>query len=185
MGNLNEARSRAAESLSLSRRVEVMGPASLAYAQAGDIDRAKAMADELERKYPRDTLVNKGAVPLTRAAIEISRDNPARAIEILEQASSIELGDLSIVYTRGRAYLLLHRGREAAEEFQKIVDHPGLTTINPLGALAHVGLARACVLQGDTVKARAEYEYFLNLWKDADPDIPIYQQARAEYAKLQ
>ena len=89
------------------------------------------------------------------------------------------------VYVRGLSYLRLHRGAEAAAEFRKITDHPGYIGPNTVTALAHLGLARAHALQDDATKARAEYEYFLNLWKDADPDIPIYQKAKAEYARLQ
>jgi eukaryotic-like serine/threonine-protein kinase len=88
------------------------------------------------------------------------------------------------VYVRGQGYLRLHQGSEAAAEFQKFLDHRGTVVNNPLGALAHLGLARAYTLQGDTTRARAAYQDFLRLWKDADPDIPILQQANAEYAKL-
>jgi len=86
---------------------------------------------------------------------------------------------------RGEAYLAAHQGTEATAEFQKIIDHPGVVTNEPIGALAHVGLARAYAMQGDATKARAAYQDFLTLWKDADPDIPILKQAKAEYAKLQ
>src|SRR5271169_3909381 len=89
------------------------------------------------------------------------------------------------VFVRGHAYLAAHQGTEAAAEFQKILDHPGAVTTEPIGALAHLGLARAYVLQGDTAKAKASYQDFLTLWKDADPDIPILRQAKAEYANLQ
>ena len=89
------------------------------------------------------------------------------------------------VFVRGEAYLAAYKGGEAAAEFQKILDHRGLVLNQPIGALAHLGLGRAYVLQGDTVKAKAAYQDFLSLWKDADPDIPVLRQAKAEYTKLQ
>jgi tetratricopeptide (TPR) repeat protein len=88
------------------------------------------------------------------------------------------------IYLRGQAYLMLYNGSAAAAEFQKMIDHRGIVLNFPLGALAHLGLARAYALAGDTAKARTAYQDFLTLWKDADPDIPILQQAKAEYARL-
>ena len=122
------------------------------------------------------------------SAIEINRNNPSKTIELLETVSPYELGaidGLYSVYLRGLAYLLLRQGNEAATEFQKISDHRGVVGNEHIGALARLGLARAYVLQGDTTKARAVYQDFLTLWKDADPDIPILKEAKAEYAKLQ
>ena len=127
-------------------------------------------------------------LPTIRASIALSRNDPSQAVEILRVTSSYELGSdgtLEPIYTRGLAYLRLHRGSEAAAEFQKILDHPGITRNHPRAVLAHLGLARVLVLQGDTSGARAEYRRFLTFWKDADPDIPILQQAKAEYARLQ
>ena len=124
-------------------------------------------------------------LPLLRAAIELQRGNSTRTIHLLEGATPSELGNLDVPYARGEAYLALRRGPEAEAEFQKIVDNTGPAAISVIACLAHVGLARAYVLQGNTAKAKAEYEYFLNLWKDADPGVPIFIQAKAEYAKLQ
>ena len=122
----------------------------------------------------------------------MNRKNPARAIEFLQATSSYELGSLPPiggtlypVYVRGQAYLALREGSAAASEFQKFLDHRGVVINCLLGALAHLGLARAYALQGDTAKAKGAYNDFLTLWKDADPDIPILKQAKAEYAKLQ
>jgi hypothetical protein len=114
-------------------------------------------------------------------------------VQELEVTSRFELGDVMYsetaplfpVYLRGQAFLALHQGREAAAEFQKYIDHPGIVMNYPLGALARVGLARAYAVQDDPVKARASYQDFFSLWKDADPDVPILKQAKAEYAKLQ
>ena len=131
-------------------------------------------------------------LPSIRAAIEIDRNNPAKAVEFLEAARPIEMGTTDMewgpflypVYLRGQAYLMLHQGAEAAIEYRKFIDHPNLMGNNPLFVLAHLGLARAYALQGQRDQSRAAYQEFFNLWKAADPDIPIYQQAKAEYAKL-
>jgi eukaryotic-like serine/threonine-protein kinase len=184
-GNTIEARRDAAEGLSLARHKDALAKASLAYARLGDLHQARVLVDELARKYPTDALLNLRDLPMTHAAIAISQNNPSLAIELLENAKSAEFGDLEVVYTRGQAYLLMHRGSEAAAEFRKILDHPGLVLYDPLGALAHLGMARAHALQGNTAQAITGYQDFLTLWKDADPDIPILKQAKAEYAKLQ
>jgi predicted Zn-dependent protease len=142
----------------------------------------------LEKRFPVDTLLRDYWLPTTRAAIEVNRSNPAKAIELLQAAAAYELApsysQLYPVYVRGQAYLLLHRGNEAAAELEKFLDHRGLVMNCPLGALARLGLARAYALQGDTAKARTTYQDFLTLWKDAEPDVPIFKQAKAEYAKL-
>src|SRR5712692_7040539 len=132
-------------------------------------------------------------LPAIRAAIELDAKNPAKAMELLKTAAPYELGQsqpfqlgmLYPVYLRGQAYLLAHQGKEAAAEFQRMIDHRGIILNFPLGALAHVGLGRAYALQGDTARSSAAYQDFFTLWKDADPGIPILKQAKAEYAKLQ
>jgi tetratricopeptide (TPR) repeat protein len=138
-------------------------------------------------------MLNNYWLPTVRAAAAIDRGDPSKAIEFLKDAAPYERGDVSDVefgvmlypvYVRGQAYLLLHQGAEAAAEFQKFIDNPTLVANNPLYILAHLGVARAYALQGSVEKSRAAYQDFFNLWKDADPDIPILQQARAEYAKL-
>jgi eukaryotic-like serine/threonine-protein kinase len=184
-GNSIEARGNATEGLSLDREQDVLSGAALAYARSGDLRQAGSLSDELAKKYPTHTIVKLRAVPMIRAAMEISQNHPSQAIELLQNAASVELGDLQVVYTRGQAYLQLHRGREAGAEFQKIIDRPYAVNNDPLGALAYLGLARAYALDDNTAKARAAYEQFLTLWKDADPDVPIFIQAKAEYAKLQ
>jgi eukaryotic-like serine/threonine-protein kinase len=130
-----------------------------------------------------------------RAKLAVSRGNASEAIEILKTAAPYELGQTTAsaygwnalypVFVRGEAYLTAHRGGEAAAEFQKIFDHRAIVLNSPIGALAHLGIARAYVLQGDRLKAKAAYQDFLTLWKDADPDIPILNAAKSEYAKLQ
>jgi tetratricopeptide (TPR) repeat protein len=134
-------------------------------------------------------------LPTIYASIEIQRGNPARAVELLQTTASYELGSplpqfevggsLYPVYVRGQAYLLLHQGTEAVGEFQKFLDERGVTVNGPLAALARLQLARAYVLAGDAKRAAGRYQEFLALWKDADPDIPVLKQAKAEYAKLQ
>jgi eukaryotic-like serine/threonine-protein kinase len=139
------------------------------------------------------TLVQRYWLPTIRAGRALERKDPNRAIELLKVASTIELSsvtpDLSIflcpVHLRGEDYLMLHDGKRAAAEFQKFIDHRGVVMNFPWGALARVGLARAYAMQGDVAKARAAYQDFLALWKDADPDVPIPKKAKAEYAKLQ
>ena len=164
---------------------------SLALARSGDITRAQAIADDLDKGFPSDTMLQRYWLPAIRGEIEVARRNPAGAINALRRAS-YDLGDggaehahLVPAYVRGQAYLMAQQGREAQTEFQKFLDHPGVVLNSPLAALAHVGLARAYALQGDKPKARIAYQDFFSLWKEADPDIPILKQAKGEYAKLQ
>ena len=170
--------------------------AALALARAGDSARAEKMADVIEKQNTLNTLIMSYWLPTIRAAIEIDRKNPFKAIEILQAATPYELGvpepnvtcgnaTLYPVYVRGSAYLLLRNGSAAAAEFEKFLDHRGVVLNCPFAALARLGLGRAYALQGDTTKAKSAYQDFLALWKDADPDIPILKQAKAEYAKLQ
>jgi eukaryotic-like serine/threonine-protein kinase len=190
-GNAVEARKSAAAALVLYAGREVQSVAALASAFAGDTVRAETLAADLEKRFPEDTLQNFHIVPAIRGAAEVIRGNPLEAIEILQSATPYELGaetdsglPLYAVFVRGEAYLATHQGSAAEVEFQRIIDHPGIVMNNPNGALAHLGLARAYVLQGAVAKARGAYQDFLTLWKDADPDIPILIAARAEYAKL-
>jgi serine/threonine protein kinase len=161
---------------------------ALALARAGDSAAASKMADDLAKRYPRDTLLNHDWIPCIRASLENARGNPQGAIELLETAAPYELGSAGAMvpaYIRGESFLALRQGSQAAAEFQKILDHPGVALNNATAALAPLGLARAYAFQADAAKARSSYQQFLTLWKDADPDIPILKQAKAEYAKLQ
>ena len=160
------------------------GEAALVLARAGDSAGAEKLVAKSEKSSPPDP--SNRWLLTTRAAVAMERQDPKRAIEILKAATPVELGDLLIPeYVRGQAYLMLHDGKGAAAEFQKFVDQWGKVGNFPWGAIARLGLARAYALEGDTVKARAAYTDFLTIWKDADPDIPILKQAKAEYAKLQ
>jgi tetratricopeptide (TPR) repeat protein/predicted Ser/Thr protein kinase len=187
LGNFDVARKDAAAALTMGpggRMVRAV--AALAFARAGDVNRADIMAADLAKTNPSNTLLNFYWLPTIRAAIELHRNNPGNAFEILQPAASYELGGTSIypAYVRAEAHLRAQKGKEAAAEYQKLLDHPGIVSNSVTGALARLGLARAYALQGDTAKARAAYQDFLTLWKDADADIPILQQAKAEYAKL-
>ena len=194
-GNTGEARRRATLALKLSTGRDLQYFAALAFAYARDDARAKVLADDLDKSYPEDTIVQFNYLPTVRGRLALNRGDASAAIASLGVAVPYELGrtraiDLDWtamfpVFVRGEAYLAAYKGSEAAAEFQKILDHRGLVLNQPIGALAHLGLGRAYVLQGDTAKARTAYQDFLTLWKDADPDIPILKQAKAEYAKLQ
>jgi len=190
-GNREQARAEAKAALKLAPNRDVRAIAALALARAGDRAGAEKLAAELDKTFPLDTRVQRYWLPIIRAGVALERKDPNQAIELLKAASTVELGlptNLAIflcpAYLRGEAYLMLHDGNRAAAEFQKFVDHRGLVVNFPWGALARLGLARAYAMQGDTAKARTAYQDFLTLWKDADPDIPILKEAKAEYAKL-
>ena len=192
-GNLQIAKQDIAAALALSpdgRTVRVL--AALALARIGEIARAKSIVAELEKSYPSDTVLKVYSLPIIKAAMELHANNPRQSVALLEAAAPYELGAPPLmqvgtmypVYIRGQAQLLAH-DTAAITEFQKLLAHTGVTLNYPLGALAHLGLARAYALQGDTGKAKDAYQHYLALWKDADSDIPILKQAKAEYAKLQ
>ncbi len=187
VGDIVGARKDAAAALALNPPFVTKGAVAYVFAQTGDAARAESLANEIAKERPSDTLANVYTLPTIRAAIEMNRNNPGKAIEILQPVMPYDLANLrglSSVYDRGQAYLLLHKGNEAAAEFQKILDHPGVVLNAITGALAHLQLGRAYAMAGDEAKARAAYQDFFALWKDADPDIPILKQAKAEYAKF-
>jgi eukaryotic-like serine/threonine-protein kinase len=166
------------------------------FALAGDEAQAEALLNSLQKERPNGTLLNNYDAPVIRAQIELARNNPAKAIEALQPTVEFELADgdlggggggksMLANYLRAEAYLKLGKGAEAAAEYQKIIDHPGNVRNHMTGALAHLGLGRAYALQGDQAKARLAYQDFFALWKDADPDVPVLKEAKAEYAKLQ
>jgi len=186
-GNAREARQRAESALAVSTGRDVQYLAALALAFAGDTVRAKTLGDDLDKRFPEDTWVQFNYLPSINAKLALSRKNEAKALEILQHAAPYELGrtggSFHPIYVRGEAYLAARQGEQAATEFQKILDHRAVVGNSPLGALTRLQLARAYVMQGSTAKAEAAYQDFLTLWKGADPDIPIYKQAKAEYAK--
>jgi len=189
-GNTEAARRQAASALSLSNGRDVEGAAALTMALAGDTGRAQALVDEMAARFPKNTLVQFNYIPVARAQLALNRKEPLKAIQALENAAAYDFGDMEHcnamypVYFRGQAYLAAHQAAEAATEFRKIIDHPGVVWNEPIAALARLGLARAYSAEGDTGKARTAYGEFFTLWKNADPDIPIYQQAKADFAGL-
>jgi serine/threonine protein kinase/tetratricopeptide (TPR) repeat protein len=194
-GNTARARQETASALATAATQDVQTLAALAFARTGDAMQARRLADDLARRFPLNTMINRYWLPAIDASIEIGRNNPAKALERLQTARRYELGtpapqfevggSLYPAYIRGKAYLSLHQGAEAVSEFQKFLDHRGISLNSPLGALARLQLGRAYVLAGDKTKARHAYLEFLELWKDADPEIPIFKQAKSEYANLQ
>jgi len=172
--------------------VRRLGRPALALAMCGDAAQAQKLAAETSKRYPNGTLWNAVQFPEIRAAIELQRGHPAKAVELLASASPYERAYPEAVYLRGLAYLQLGKGAEAAAEFQKILAHKGaswgsawrLPNWGLHYSISYLGLARGSVLAGATTKARKAFHDFFELWKDADPDIPILQQAKAESAKL-
>jgi len=206
-GNPTEARQAASEAVKMvptSQAVEI--EAALAFAMAGDAERAESLAQDLGKRFPLDTQMHSLWLPTIHARIALARNNASTALNRLQAAVPMELGQIAFVanisclypvYVHGEAYLAAGQGSAAAAEFQKIIDHSGIVWNCWTGALAHLGVARANAFQARTsqgadadaarVRALAAYKDFLSLWKDADPDadIPILKQANAEYAKLQ
>jgi hypothetical protein len=187
-GNSVESEQRAMNALALSTGRDELASAALALSFSGKTIHAQPLASELAKDFPEDTTVQFNYLPTIRAQLSMLRHDPVGAVEALQKSAPYELGmtgALYPIYVRGTAFLAQRNGTGAATEFRKILDHPGAVLSVPIGALAHLGLARAYVLQGETVKALAAYKDFFTLWKDADPDIPVLKEARVEYAKLQ
>ena len=185
-GNRERARKEAVAALAISSSQSVQSQAALALAWAGGDARAQAVSADLAKRYPKNILISSYYVPTIRAVIELNRGNAAAAIDLLRETIPYEAQYcMDAAYARGRAYLASHQGTAAAAEYQKMLDHRGLMNLCPQMSLAHLGLARARALMGDSATARASYQDFLGLWKDAEPDIPILLDAKAEYARLQ
>ena len=195
VGNASEARRSATATLDLAKTRDVEYGAAVALALAGDSSRVETIVNDLETRFPQDTSVRSTYAPTLRALLALNHGEPSRAIEQLQAAARYELGApmsslngsfgaLYPVYARGLIFLTAHQGVEAAAEFQKVLDHRGIVANDPIGAVARVQLARALALAADKTKAKAAYEDFFTLWNNADPDIPILVQARAEYAGL-
>ena len=197
LGNRELASQRAAEALALSSEPDIEVKVAVALARSGDTAQAASLADKLDHQFPQDTMMQSYWLPVIKAAIELQKPNSGASIEILKSAAQYELGSpfvgapgiasfgsLYPAYVRGLAYLQAGQGRQAAAEFQKLVDHRGILGNFLLGSLAHLQLARAQLMAGDSAAAGKSYQRFLTLWQDADPDLPIYKEAKAEYAKL-
>jgi tetratricopeptide (TPR) repeat protein len=196
-GNAADAKRNAMAALAVSNGRDVEYAAGLALAFAGDSSQSRPLADDLEERFPEDTFAKFTYVPILRALSALEHGKPTDSVELLQIALPYELavnglnfnhfylGGLHSAYVRGEALVAAHRYPEAVAEFQKILTHRGIVGVDPIGALAHLQLGRAFVLSGDESKAKAAYQNFLTLWRDADSDIPILRQAKAEYAKLQ
>jgi tetratricopeptide (TPR) repeat protein len=189
VGNLVLARRVATGEWPLTIGRDVKARIAYILAKIGDNAGAERLAGQLDRDRPLDTRIQKLSLPVIRALIELNNNNPERAVVLLQPALQFEradgyLGGLLPAYVRGLACLQAGKGPEAALEFQKLIDHPGIVSISVRGALARLQMARAKQLGGDHASARRFYQDFLALWKDADPDVPIFKQARAEYAAL-
>lgn len=194
-GNASDGRRLAAAALRRSKGRDVEYAAAFALALAGDASQSRALAVDLDQRYPEDTSVRTNYLPALRALAALHAGQPLSAIDQLQAARPYELADPAInfigyfgcfypPFVRGQAYLAARRGAEAATEFQRILEHRGLLLEDPLGAAVRVQLGRALALSGDAAKAKVAYEDFLSLWKDADPDVPMLKQAQAEYANL-
>jgi DNA-binding winged helix-turn-helix (wHTH) protein/tetratricopeptide (TPR) repeat protein len=197
-GYVSTARKKALDALEISKSRDVEYGTALALALSGDSSRSQALMEDLARRFPEDTRLELTYVPTLRALLALNHNRPANSVELLQTAIPNELGmpseggseyllgagNLYPVYIRGLAYLAAHRGGDAAGEFQKILDHRGIVVSDPIGALARLQLGRAYAVSGDRARAKSTYEDFLNLWKNADPEIPMFKQAKAEYASL-
>jgi predicted Zn-dependent protease len=187
-GDMAQARQEAAAALALSPEgQELRLWAALALAQIGDTPQSQKLVDRLNNDFPNDTLIQQYWLPSVRATLEVAHGNASKATELLQAASSYDLGAGGVLisaFVRGQASLLARNGTAAALEFQKLLDHPGMVQNWPFGVLAHLELGRAYAIVGDTAKAKSAYQDFLALWKEADPNIPILKQAKAEYEKL-
>jgi tetratricopeptide (TPR) repeat protein len=189
-GNTSQARKEAYDALKLSNSSEVVYGAALALAITGD-SHAQSLADDLEKRFPENTIVRFSYIPVVRARVALNQNDPSRAIDILQPAVPYELGAthqligaLYPVYMRGEALFAAGHGARAAVEFESVLNHPGIVNSDPIGALARLQLGRALAASGDRLKAKAAYEDFFRLWKDADLDIPLLERARSEYANL-
>jgi tetratricopeptide (TPR) repeat protein len=195
-GRTAEARKRAHAALELSKGRDVEYGAAFALAVAGDSAASQALADDLKKRFPEDTSVQFSYLPTLGALFALVHGDHAKAFEALQVAHTYEFGQTGLAffgyfgglhpaYVRGQAYMKAQRETEAAVEFQQLLDHPGLVLADPIGVMARLQLGRIFALSGDKAKAKVAYQDVLTIWKDADSDLPVINQARAEYAKLQ
>jgi eukaryotic-like serine/threonine-protein kinase len=189
--NTKESRSKAELAMQIMPdSEEAQAGVAIALARIGDVNKAQTLTASTVKRYPLNTLINDATLPCAYAAIDMHKKNPARAVEDLNRAVPYELGDIQSagsglpMYYRGLAYLQSGSGKEAAIQFQKLIDNRGIVSVSVYWPLAHLGLARAFVIKGDKDKALSSYREFLSLWKNADPDLHVLQQAKSEYAKL-
>ena len=190
-GNAALGRQKASAAVATSNDRDILMTSAYVLARAGDASQSQKLMEQAAKQSPTDTMVNAIWIPITKASNLIHANQAAQAVAALEPAKPYELGappqgaDYWPAYVRGDAYLHLSDGAKAAAEYQKILDHHGINPTSTLYQLSRLGLGRAYVLQGDKTKAKAAYQDFFAAWKDADPDVPILKEAKAEYAKLQ
>jgi len=193
VGLADLAKQDAQSALSAIKGKHGEGFSAIAFALAGDVADANRAIDDLTKRFPQNNVVQTRYLPMARSALGLNSGNAQAALNVLSAAAPYELGHtnedftfaLYPIYFRGQAYLTEKNGAAAAGEFQKILDHSGIVGNEPIGALAHLGLGRAYALSGDSAKAKTAYQDFFALWKNADPDVPILKEAKAEYFKLQ
>jgi len=193
-GNASDAKQRAQAALQLSKNRDVEYGAAFALAVAGDSVKSRVLVDDLNQRFPEDTCVKFTYLPVVRATMALNGDNSSEAIELLKVAEPYDVaftcswfgsfGSVYAPYVRGEAYLASRRYSEAAGEFQKVLSHPGIVFTDPVRVKARLRLGRTFAVSGDKANAKAAYQDFFRLWKDADSDIPILNDAKAEYAKL-
>jgi len=190
-GYTTEARDKVTQSLALSTLPDPHALAAETLAMLGDVTKSKALVDGLSREFPDNRNLQVVSIPTAQAQQLLQQNRPAEAVAVLETVRPYEFGTgphgaaYDPVYVRGLAYLRLHDGRKAAAEFQRILDHQGVVANSEQYFLAQLNLGRAYVVSGDNAKAKKAYQDFFAMWKDADPDVPVLVQAKAEYAKLQ
>jgi eukaryotic-like serine/threonine-protein kinase len=191
VGNASNARTLIATSLTGPQNLLQKVRLALVLARLGDVTQAQHMAEEIDKAFPTDTLIQNYCLPAIYAAVDLQKNEPGAAIEVLRAAQPYDLAypnqfnSLTPAYLRGIAYQKLGNGHLAAAEFQKVIDHPGVVGRSVLGSVARLQLARSLTASGENAGARKAYEEFLDLWKDADQEIPVYREAKSEYAKLQ
>jgi eukaryotic-like serine/threonine-protein kinase len=195
IGNEVEAIKNAATALQLSTARDVEYGCAFALSMMHDDARAQALAKDLENRFPEDSLVRFTYLPLLNALLSLRRSQPLQSVGLLQTTLPFDFatpgtnffgffGGLYPAYVRGQSYLSLGQGDKAAAEFQKVIDHPGVVYADPIGALSYLEIGRACALSGNAAKAKSAYQEFFALWRDADPDIWVYKQAKAEYSRL-
>ena len=187
-GEYKEARNDAQAALHAGRGIDAEEVAAEALAIAGDVEKSRELTEDLQKRYPLHVALINASLPAIEASAELQRGKPVEAVRLLEQSREwdlCEFSGLSPVYIRGLAYLRLHRGQAAAAEFQKILEHAGIAVTSNRHALAILGLARAYALSGEKDNSKKAYEDFFAAWANADPDLPIWREARAEYGLIE
>jgi tetratricopeptide (TPR) repeat protein len=187
IGKCDQAKNKAKESLALFRGQFGVAGSAMLFASCEDSSQAEQLLEHARVNQPKNTVLLSMVAPMLRSAIEKNRGNTAEAIRLSESVRAYDFGritGLGTAYMRGNLYLEQRMGNEAAAEFKKIIDTPGIEPASPAHPLSHLGLARAEVLKGDTAAARKSYQDFFGLWKDADQDLPVLVQAKKEYKQL-